>query len=326
MQTNQNITEIEHCTLALDIGGTFVKSGLVSASGLIEMFSPVSVDADGDSQSVIKSFADVIFNGMSAARCGITSVGVCVPGPFDYSRGVSLMTHKFAALYGIDLIAALRGILPGLAIVPIRFRHDANAFLAGELWLGAGRGARRLLGVTLGTGIGVSCSVDGAFLTNAQGSPAPDVSVWSLPYKEGVVEDAVSTKGVVARYRLMHQGYNPAKGVKGIAEAAMTGNCDALRVFEELGRDLGVVLRPLCERHCPERIIFGGQIARSFDLFQEVLKAELKLSCRRPEVLAAQLGAQAALLGAVLKECRGETPVRAGAPVKLYTRNSMDVG
>jgi glucokinase len=207
------------------------------------------------------------------------------------------MKHKFAALAGIGLADALREALPGLAGTPVLFRHDAHAFLAGERWLGAAQGAARALGVTLGTGIGVSCCVDGAFVNNALGGPASEVSVWNRPYKGGVVEDAVSVRGLVARYRRMRPDYPAANGVKGIAEAAEAGDAGARAVFAGLGADLAEVLLPLCGRFAPERIVFGGQIAGSFALFENELKAGLARAAPPPGAAAGALGTRAALFG-----------------------------
>ena len=298
MQSDQNTFKIDGCVLALDVGGSFIKSGLVDATRLAAEFAPVPLDADANAQRIVCAFADVIATGIHSAGGLITAIGVAVPGPFDYARGISLMTHKMAGIKGVDLPVALREALPEIKKLPIRFCHDANAFLAGEMWRGAGQGLRRGIGVTLGTGIGVSCSVDGRFINNALGSPAPEVSVWSRPYKGGIVEDVISTAGLVARYRRAHPDYDPAGGVKGIAAAAKMGDLAAVQLFAELGSDLGAVLLPLCERFRPEKIIFGGQISKDFALFEAPLKSELCRAAQPPEAVMGKLGNRAALFGA----------------------------
>lgn len=294
------------CVLALDVGGTFIKSGLVGEDGSVKDAPPVPVDAKGPATAIIGSFAEVLRGGLRTAGGRAVRVGVAIPGPFDYGRGVSLMSHKFGAIKDLDLVDGLRKALPELAEMPFRFRHDANAFLAGEMWLGAARGAGRVIGVTLGTGLGVSCCLDGVFLTNKLGSPSADVSVWNRPYKGGTVEDIISTAALVARYCRAHSDYPVERGVKGIAESAKRGEAGAVRLFEELGEELGAVLLPLCERFAPERIVFGGQIAKDFDLFGPALEAALTPAGKPQAVSAGLLGTHAALLGATLDECRAE--------------------
>ncbi len=297
MQSDQDTAQISGCVLALDVGGSAVKSGLVFGDGRIAELAPVAVDSSAPAPVLVGALAGVLASALSSAGVPVRGIGVAIPGPFDYARGVSLMTHKFAALKDLPLGESLRAAVPVATGLPFRFMHDANAFLAGEMWRGAGRGLRRCLGVTLGTGIGVSCRIDGAFMVNVLGSPAPEVSVWSRPYQDGTAEDAVSTRGLVGRYRLVRPEYTAADGAKGIAEAARRGDADAARIFAELGGDLAAVLLPVCERFRPERIIFGGRIANDFALFEAPLNAALARSAVAPQAVQAELGGRAALLG-----------------------------
>lgn len=307
MQSNQNTAEIRGNVLALDIGGSFIKSGVISADGLMVELKPVLVDSKADATTIIRVFADVITAGLKKADGTISAIGVAIPGPFDYVRGISLMIHKFSSIKDIMLVNALRKVIPEVAGIPVTFRHDANAFLAGEMWCGSGQGVKRALGVALGTGIGVACCVDGKFLTNALGSPAPEVSVWQRPFKEGIVEDYVSTRALVKKFRLVRPDYDPACGVKGIADAAKAGDQEAVNLFAGFGEDLGNVLLPLCETLHPELIIVGGQIAKDFTLFSEALSLILnKAAVHAPGVVACRLGSCAALFGAVLTEDRTE--------------------
>jgi glucokinase len=306
VQSDQNTVEISGHVLALDIGGSFVKSGLVSVAGRMTELEPMPVDSKANAQTIVRIFADIIAAGFRAAEGQIDSIGIAIPGPFEYARGISLMTHKFAGIKDIKLAAALREALPEITEIPVRFRHDANAFLAGEMWCGAGQGVKRALGVALGTGIGVACCIGGKFLTNTLGSPAPEVSVWQRPFKDGIVEDYVSTRALVKKFRLVRPGYDPAYGVKGIAETAKAGDQEALRLFAGFGEDLGSVLVTLCETLRPERIIFGGQISKDSVLFVGPLKRALHGAVYVPEVALSQLGNRAALFGAVLEESRAE--------------------
>ncbi|HNX34633.1 MAG TPA: ROK family protein [Kiritimatiellia bacterium] len=298
MQSDQNVTEVSGCVLALDVGGSAVKSGLVFWDGRIAELAPAAVDSSASARVIVRALAEVLSAGLRAAEAPVCGIGVAIPGPFDYARGVSLMTHKFSALKDLPLGESLRAAVPEAAGLPFRFMHDANAFLAGEMWRGAGRGLCRCLGVTLGTGIGVSCRFDGVFRVNALGSPASEVSVWSRPYKGGTVEDAVSTRGLVSRYRLVRPEYPVGDGAKGIADAARRGDAEAGRIFAELGEDLAAVLLPVCERFRPERIIFGGRIANDFALFETPLNAALARRAGSPLAVSSELGGRAALLGA----------------------------
>jgi len=289
--------------LALDIGGTFIKSGLVPIDGEAVELSPIAVDSNSASDNILRSFTDAITAGCTGGKrygesAAIIGIGIAIPGPFDYARGISLMEHKFASIYKIDLGSALRLAIPAIGKLPMRFSHDANSFLTGEMWRGAGAGCTRVIGITLGTGLGVAASIGGEVLTNTLGSPADDVSLWDKPYKNGTVEDAVSTRALLKKYRDIHPEYDASGGVKGIADAAINGESAAIRIFSELGEDLANVLMPLASRLNAERIIIGGQIAKSFSLFAPSFNAKLKSMFNPPTACLSQLGSLAQLYGA----------------------------
>ena len=139
----------------LEIGGTHVTAALVD----LRQAAP-AVDGDrcvrrwphdGSAAEILDSLAE-------AARrvaAGPGSVwGVAVPGPFDYAAGVAWYrgVGKFDSLYGVDLGADLAERLPGAG--GFAFVNDAEAFTSGEWAFGVARGHERVVGITLGTGIG----------------------------------------------------------------------------------------------------------------------------------------------------------------------------
>jgi len=256
--------------LALDIGGTFIKSGVFSPEGTLRQLPQVPSRSDGSRAEIVDAMRSAI-----AAAGKVNAVGIAIPGPFDYRKGVSLMTHKFAALNGVNLRSEL-----GLD-VPCAFVHDADAFLLGELGFGDLRGVSRAGAVTLGTGLGAAAAVDGVTIDNDLGSPAPEVSLWKQPFHGGIAEDFISTRALVKKY--------PASGAKAIADAAQNGDVAALRVWREFGADLAELLSQWIARWDLERVALGGQIAKSWQLF----RAPLETLPLRPAQLA-----EAALYGA----------------------------
>lgn len=288
--------------LAIDAGGTFFKSAIISGQGTLiaGSFYQEPAGPGNNKDQVIMAYEKIIRHALGYALAHgvkIDGIGISTPGPFDYKRGTCLMKHKFPCMYEVNVAEAIKTVLPETAGIPVRFRHDANSFLAGEMWCGAAQGFSRAGGVTLGTGIGVACCIDGEFLTNELGSPAPEVSVWNKPYCKGVVEDYVSSRALVEKYREKHPDYAVADGARGIAEAAKLGGHDAMNIYTELGVDLGNVLLPWCDRFKPQTIIFGGQISMAFELFASSLRKILSQAANPPRLAAGKLGAEAALYG-----------------------------
>lgn len=259
--------------LALDIGGTFIKSGMFSPDGTLRRLPQTPSRSDGSRAEIVSAIRAAV-----DAAGGVDAVGISIPGPFDYRRGISLMTHKFGALNGVDLRAEL-----GLN-VPCAFVHDADAFLLGELGFGDLRGVERAGAVTLGTGLGAAVALNGAPVDNDLGSPAADVSLWKQPFRGGIAEDFISTRALVKKY--------PAAGAREIADAAHRGDAAALRVWREFGDDLAALLSEWIARWNLEKVTLGGQITGAWTLFRAPLEAL--------PVFPAKL-ADAALYGAFMK-------------------------
>ena len=218
-----------------------------------------------------ESFVDLLvtLGRAAASEEPFTGVSFAVPGPFDCISGISHMKHKLPSLYGYDLrssLAAGLGCQPGA----ISFLSDAGAFLLGEVRKGAARGARRAVGITLGTGIGSAFAQDDQWITEGISVP-PGGDIWNLPYDGGTVEDLLST-------RALRKDYAARTGrdldVAAIA-AAVPNDEDARAVFHTFGVHLGQVFRAVLGPFAPEIVVIGGGISRSEHLFLPAAQEQL---------------------------------------------------
>lgn len=290
--------------LSLDIGGTFLKSALIDSNGLMlkRSFQQIPVDSQGSGETIISTFVRIIKSGLQTANklnITVTGMGISTPGPFDYKKNTSLMKHKFGSIYGIDLKQEFIKRLELGKDFPIQFIHDAHAFLIGETWHGAAKDCNRAVGITLGTGIGAAFMINNRITDNGNGGPL--YSVWQIPYQDGIAEDRISSRGIIARYKeLAGKNYQKDFDVKDIANQALKSKDNvSLQVFEELGSILGEVLTPiLSSKFKAECLVLGGQISKSFILFSKSLKRQLlpisglkKVSCARRIDLNALYGA-----------------------------------
>ncbi|MFA7231015.1 MAG: hypothetical protein WC071_07065, partial [Victivallaceae bacterium] len=94
--------------LAIDAGGTYFKSILVSMRGevLTESFFQASSCSNGSRENIIGAYRQVICKGLQYANSNgffICGIGISTPGPFDYEQGMSLMQHKFQAIKNVPL-------------------------------------------------------------------------------------------------------------------------------------------------------------------------------------------------------------------------------
>jgi len=273
----------------LDIGGTHVTAGRVDvAARAVEGRERVRLAHTASQAEVVAAITRAAAS--SIARDDVRRVGVAVPGPFDYATGVSRIAHKLKGLYGVDLRAALCEALH-LEAEHVRFLNDADAFLLGEWWAGAARDHARAVGITLGTGLGSAFIEDGRIVSR-------DVELYELSFRGAPVEDAISSRGLLARYGGRWE-------VEDVAARAEAGEDSARRAFDELGRALGEFLLPSLQAFEPGCLVVGGSIARSWDLIRPGLLFELRKADGLETVTVAEHLDDAPLLGAARNVAAG---------------------
>lgn len=247
--------------LTFDVGGSHISAGICNLNSLqVISLASGSLHEGFTSDDFVNLLYDLGCK-VAGNPPNVAGAALAVPGPFDFAAGVSYMRHKLRSLYGLDLRRALAdrfGLDPG----QICFLNDACAFLLGEVGAGAARGARRAVGIGLGTGIGSAFARDGHWVTDGEGVP-PGGEIWDLPYGTGTVEDLLSTRALKKDYA-MRTGRD--EEVVAIANAAAT-DAGARQVFETFGLHLGQVFRDILAPFAPDIVVIGGGISRSADLF-----------------------------------------------------------
>ena len=265
--------------LIIDAGGTFLKSAILDREGEVYDDSDLMIKAcsEGSREEILGALRQIVVDGLSYIRNNhLTMCGIAMdfPGPFDYYKGYSLMEHKFCHIKGVNLREFIYGI-PGVSSsLPVVFRHDANSVVAGELWKGNAQGYDNAAVITLGTGLGFAFSKGREVQCNAIGGPL--VTIFRLPYREGILEDYVSRRGFLRIYREKSGREEPGLDVADIGQRAGAGETFALDTFREVGGIIAENIRDILEERHIECLLFGGQISRSFKYMEEPLKEGLK--------------------------------------------------
>lgn len=278
---------------ALEVGGSHVLAGLVDAADrTVRAVARAPIDPHGGAEELLDAFAAAAA-GIDAPRAALW--GVAMPDPFDYDTGVARFrgVGKFDALDGVDVGAGLGTRLPGAG--GFRFRNDADAFVIGEYLAGAGRGASRLLGLTLGTGVGSGFLINGALVVDGPGVP-PGGNARELRVDGQFVEERFSARAIRAAYSA---ATGTTLDVAEICAAARDGAGPATVVLDTAADALGRALAPAVAAFRPERVVVGGSIAGSWDLLATPFhRAVLAIGAASVDVVAAALGEQAGLVGA----------------------------
>jgi len=278
--------------IALDVGGTSVKSALVAPGGqVIGKPSITPVDSSGETDSILETFAQIISTHLAENyTSNLLGVALGFPGPFDYPAGICLIegVEKYGAIYGVNMRYAL-GARVNLGDLPILFRNDAEAAVVGEARYGVGRDYQRLIGVTLGTGCGSAFLADGVPVTSGPGVP-PNGWLYAMLFRGLRADDVFSSRGLESR---LGSAGIIERNVKDAAESARAGDIVARQVFEAFGTDLGSFLDSHAVAFAAEAVLVLGQIAGAMDLFGPALRQTLSVPA-----LPGERGHDAALLGA----------------------------
>jgi glucokinase len=328
--------------LVYDIGGSHVSAAVCQfpgygLQGIVH--APLPSADSGTRHFSAASFGRLIHTlGETAAAnaqipiASIAGASLAFPGPFDYENGISRMQHKLHSLYGVDLKSSLATRFHWNP-AQLRFLNDAAAFTLGEAGAGAAQGAQRILGITLGTGIGASFAIrsaNGVHIAdsrpgNREGVP-PGGELWNLPYSGDAapvpgagttVEDFVSTRFLRHHFLALTGREEEVSAIADAAQSTMPGqpcpdpppppplrpdpndrraaHCRARQSFQDFGRHLGQAISQHAAAFRPDVIVLGGGIARASALFLPAAQKALTFPTR---VVIATLMDEAALTGA----------------------------
>jgi glucokinase len=297
------------CVIALDVGGTNMKAALVDRR--FEVLTARRLPTgrqDGPDAVVEKIIGCVLGQQAEAHHRGMTvqAAGVVVPGVVDDERGIAV----FSANLGWRDVALRDRIAEPLG-VPVAFGHDVRAGGLAEGRLGAARGARDFVFLALGTGIAAAVVLDGRpyaahgyageighMVVDRDGPPCGCGA-------RGCLEAIASASAIAARFEARTGERTEALEV---CVRVVAGDRDARAVWAEAIGALADGLSAYVNLLAPELVVVGGGLAAAGDVLLGPLEREIDRRLtfqRRPAVVAAQLGDQAAALGAALLAWEG---------------------
>ncbi len=256
--------------LCVDIGGTSTKAGLLRQNGEVEFVH--SIPTKPDVESYFHSLTALIERTLAeAARQGFEAkqLGVAVAGFLDSERDFLLYNSNLFWLEGFPLRRRLRERFPGLAI---ELEVDSNAAVMAEYQFGSGKNSQRFLCVTVGTGMGVGMTVEGAPLRFAYGCMGDAGHVIVLRDGplctcggHGCAEAMVSAPVIAERYRQRAGIEQPVSLRDVIMAAGESGNPIAAAVLREAGEWLGIAIASLANLFFPDHIAVAGGLSAAGD-------------------------------------------------------------
>jgi len=309
--------------VGIDLGGTFIKAGVVDQAGTILSRVRMETGADLGRLEVIRRIAAAADEARRRAGLAwrqVSALGLGSPGVFEMPRGIVHLCPNIPSLENKELIAPLREAL-GRSDLPVILENDANVAAYAEAWKGAGRGVRTLVLFTLGTGIGGGIVLDGAIWRGAWGAAAElghqvifaDGVLCSCGNR-GCLEAYASATGLVRRLReAVSEGRRTrlAAAVRSgrqvtardVFLAAKAGDRTCRQLIEETGRYLGVAVANMLHILNVERVVFTGGMTAAGSMLLKPIREEARRRTfpflfRGVKVLFSRLGNDAGLRGA----------------------------
>ncbi len=297
--------------LGLDLGGTNVKWSVVRRDGAdwrtVDQ-GQIPTNGGEGAPAVVARMAGLASRTMTA-HDGICSMGVGVPGLCDADAGRTLLLPNLPGAWVdepvADPIASVVGLRPSLT-------NDARAFGLAELRLGAGQGARTMVGLVLGTGVGGVVAIDGQVYQGHDGTAG------ELGHQTIDPDGPFCTcgnRGCLEAYTRADQiavacGTETAHAA---TVAAAAGDERALAGLAQIGRYLGIGIANMIVAVTPDRVVIGGGVAAAGELLLEPVRAEIRrrvfvTDLDRVEIVPAQLGTWAGAIGAAIHGAERAAP------------------
>ncbi len=301
--------------IGIDLGGTSVKYALIDNEGVFHFQGKLPSKADVSAEAVIGQLVAASKETMASAQqlgVAVEGIGIGTPGIVDETNRIVLGGAEnikgWENLNLADRIEAETGL-------PVQMGNDANLMGLGETMYGAGQGARNVVFLTIGTGIGGAVVIDGKLFNGfanrgtelghvpliANGEPCACGSV-------GCLEHYASTSALVRRFskRASESGISfPNEEINGelIVRLYKEGDKQATERLEEHCDFLGHGIAGFINIFSPQRIVIGGGLSEAGDFYiQKVSEKAHRYAMAdcavNTRIMAASLGNKAGSIGA----------------------------
>ena len=307
--------------IGVDIGGTNIKIALVDREGKIVYSNTTPTRAEMGYEYTINNIKQAIKDLMKETnedKNSIEAIGFGFPGQIDYVEGKVLILPNLPGWVNVPF----RKIMEEEFDIPTYLDNDVRCAALGELNYGAGIGAKNLICITVGTGIGSGIILNGKLVRGAS-NVAGEIGHIKMTMEDGPLcgcgdygcfEAYASGPNIVAMAKEYLKGGKSAKFKElateelspyVVAQAALQGDVVAIQIFKKMGEIIGLGLTSVINLLNPEKIIIGGGVADAGDILFDPIKdtvARRAMPIQREavEIVHAKLGNTAGVIGASL--------------------------
>lgn len=308
-----------HVIVGVDVGGSSIKMALLSAEGEIlhKLEEPTPAGEDNAIEKIDQTITYILKNA-NVAKAQVAGVGVGVPGPVQAGTGFVFQVVNLGWKQ-----TPLKEKLEKLTGLPVYVDNDANVAALGEMWKGAGLGAKDMVMITLGTGVGGGVILGGKVINGINGVGGEIGHITMTPKtgplcncgKTGCLETYASATAFIRQgTELAKSGKSPQlaavlaeKGklrAKDLFDAAHAGDREAIAVIDEAALYLGLAFSHLANILDISKIVVGGGVSAAGEFLFSRIRKEFANYIVFPfladtcEILQATLGNDAGVIGA----------------------------
>ena len=302
----------ERIVLAVDLGGTHLRVALVDDTGRILSQHKQDTPKEDSAEDIVDALVQVS-KCWGCNELSVVAVSIMVPGAVDCANASVVQAPNLPSLVNFPLKAELEQRLGW----PVYLENDANAAVVGEMWMGAARGCRSVMSVTLGTGVGGGVILDGKLWRGSHGSAGEIGHTTVDPFSglkckcgnTGCLELFASATAIVRMTRETMSLF-PETSLQSddltaekVYDAGQEGDELALAVFKRMGMYLGIGLANLINLIDPQIIVITGGVVNGWDLFsgemyRQVEERAFRTTAQQLKIAPAECGDNAGLLGA----------------------------
>ena len=300
--------------LGLDIGGTKLAAGLVTADGAVRAFATVPTRVTEGPERVVRRLCALAAEVLADAdTVDVHGVGIGCCGPVNAHTGVVHSPPNLTGWQDVPLADMVTAALD----LPVYVENDATAATVGEWRFGAGRGATDMVYLTISTGVGGGIVAGGTVLRGSSGNGGEPGHVVVVPDgrrcgcgSAGCLEAYVSGTAIASRARERLAAGEasvlndvPVLTAEVVAAAAGAGDQLAGQVWRETTDLLGSAVVGFVNLFEPQLVVLGGGVTRTGEQLLGPVRARVRALAMRPaaaavEVRSATLGARVGVVGA----------------------------
>lgn len=323
--------------VGVDVGGTKVMSGVVDPRWKVLGRSKKKTKAHKGSEAVIERIVGAVEESVEAAKTdwdSIAGVSIGFPAPLDSEKGVIYSAPNLVGWTNFPLARTLEKALN----CPVVIDNDVNMGTLGEKEFGAGSGARNMIGIFVGTGIGGGIICEGKLLAGRNGTAGEIghlvIDVNGPPCgcgSKGCLESLASRNAMARAIRaaidrgekcLLAEEFkkdNTTQITSGdLLDAMEKGDKVVKGILKDTSRYLGIAVGSLINLLGPEVVVLGGGVIEALKSYmmdrirEEAEKFSLPNARKGVRIAAAKLGDDAVFMGCVasgwerFKVARGE--------------------